>query len=221
MTPKQFEIDGIRYKTDEWGVVHQDPPAITQKYDVQYIQNRYDSIPDIVHEMSFLRTGFIKGVVGNFNTILDVGYGNGDFLRTQHLWNLRQVKTFGTDISGYPVPRRSTFYSWEELPGKQFDIVCFFDSFEHVPDHKFMEWLQAKWLALTVPWYMSEKGVGWFRQWKHRRPGEHIHHFSQVSLARMLKHYGYEFITSQDLEDGIRLARNGHENTFTAMYRKC
>ncbi len=214
------DLGDARYSVDHFGVVHQDPPTITQVYDIEYVRQRYDSIPEIVHEMSFLRSGFIKGVVGDYKSILDVGYGNGDFLRTQRLWNLHNVMRFGTDISGYPIPEACTFLSWEQLPACHFDVACFFDSFEHVPDHKFMEWLNANWLVFTIPWFHMELGLDWFRQWKHRRPGEHIHHFYPDSLTRMLGHYGYRFVASQDLEDGIRRVRNGHENTFTAVYKR-
>jgi hypothetical protein len=221
MIPKQFEIDGVRYVTDEWGVVHQDPPEITQVYDQAYVEKRYDTLPDHGRQMSFLRIGYLLGTLRNFQTVLDVGYGNGDFLATLHLWKAWHVECWGLDVSGYPLPDGCRAASREDLCGKSWDLVTFFDSFEHVAELGFISQMKARNIAITVPFcHVESMGLDWFRTWKHRRPGEHLHHFSKTSLVRFLFSQGYQVMAWQALEDGIRQPANGQENTFTAIFQR-
>lgn len=216
MIPEKFEIDGIGYATDRWGVVRQVDPAITQIYDLEYVQKRYDSIPEQVARMSFLRAGFIIGALGFVpRVVLDIGYGNGNFLDTMRLYG---CDCFGYDISGYPLNHGSKEIQWNDLKIKQFDIITFWDSLEHMPDLDFLAALRTAFIAVTVPWMPFNNGD--FASWKHRRPGEHLWHFTPLTLAAMMKHYGYKEKLSQSVEDAIRKSAR-HPNTFTAIYTKC
>lgn len=221
MIQKNFEIDGMRYVVDKFGAVHQDPPEITQTYDKAYVAKRYDSIPEAVRRMSFLRAGFIIGAVGPIHSLLDVGYGNGDFLSIWRLWASWSVDLWGLDISGYPLPKGSRQADMGQLEAWPWDLVTFFDSLEHMADLGFLRRMKARHVAMTIPWCRIENGIDWFRFWKHRRPGEHLHHFSPISLVRMMEDAGYKFMTYCSLEDAIRRPQNSHENTFTAVFRKC
>ena len=51
-------------------------------YDRQYIYDRYDTYGKLNDRMSFLRLGYVTGVVGSkISSIMDIGYGNGSFLK--------------------------------------------------------------------------------------------------------------------------------------------
>ena len=70
-----------------------------QKYDTEYITSRYNSYGEKGLQMSYLRLGVLLGVIPNkINSILDVGYGNSDFLSicTDTISNC-----FGHDITNY------------------------------------------------------------------------------------------------------------------------
>lgn len=210
-------IDGTSYIIDEFGVVHQDPPVVMERYDCDYVRTRYDSIPDKVREMSFLRIGWLVGAVKSFTSILDVGYGNGDFLRTLGLWSDWKLARYGFDVSGYPLPDGCE--SADSLRA-DVDVACFFDSLEHIPDlDEALSSLRANWIAVTAPWRPALTAFG---SWRHRRPGEHLHHFTPDSLARLMASKGYEAVIYREtLENALRPPQAGEErNTFTALYRR-
>ena len=53
-----------------------------QKYDVKYIDDRYNQYGEKGAQMAGLRLGHLLSVLDEKpNSILDVGYGNGDFLK--------------------------------------------------------------------------------------------------------------------------------------------
>ena len=53
-----------------------------QNYDKEYVDIRYNSYGEKGLQMSYLRLGFILGALKHTpSSILDVGYGNGDFLK--------------------------------------------------------------------------------------------------------------------------------------------
>lgn len=220
MMPSTFEIDGVGYEVDANGVICQRDMTVRQVYDREYVASRYDRIPETVRQMSFLRAGFVYGVCGQPRSLLDIGYGNGDFLAVWRLWSSLYVDLWGYDVSDYPVPETCRRANAEDLYGRRWDVVTAFDSIEHIPDISFLGKLEAKRLVVTVPWCHGELGLGWFRRWKHRRPGEHLRHFNPASLVMTMKLYGFSFLTYSALEDAIRQPDNSHENTFTAVFTK-
>lgn len=222
MIPEKFEIDGVGYVVDAWGVIHQTSLEVGQKYDRDYVRARYDTLPDRGRQMSMLRIGYLVGTLRCFQNVLDVGYGNGDFLAALRLWRAWHVQGWGLDVSGYPLPEGCQEACEEDLCGKSWDLVTFFDSLEHIPDLGFIRTLDARFVALTLPFCHADRlGIDWFKDWKHRRPGEHLHHFSLDSLTKFMRSRSFELISSQALEDAIRIPEGLIQNTFTAVYRQC
>ena len=215
--PDWFRIGEASYQVDEFGVIHQLQPFTMPSYDVGYVATRYDTIPEAVANISFLRAGFIAGVCGPVNTVLDVGYGNGGFLRAMQLTG---AQCSGCDVSHYPVPEGCEPVRWNEALGREWDLVTFFDSLEHLPSLNFLAQMQARWLAITVPCVAEEATPEWLAAWKHLRPGEHLHHFKMGALRRLLAHRGYERRAIGHPEDMIRRGMNGELNTFSAIFRK-
>ena len=70
------------YERLENGVIKQKNPK-PYVYDKDYVIKTYDSSYGIFCDMmSYLRLGYITGVIKNFpKTVLDIGYGNGAFLK--------------------------------------------------------------------------------------------------------------------------------------------
>jgi len=206
------------YKTDEFGNTHQ-IERHEFRYDPKYVQDRYDIIPEKCREMSRLRYKTLVESAGfKPHTILDVGYGNGSFLDECHA---NGCKTYGYDISTYPVsPEHSIIQSEKVLASLQFDAITFFDSLEHIPQHlEFLTKLKAKCIMVSVPWYHPELGEAWFSSWKHRRPDEHLHHFSRSGLIKMFDSIGFKCLETTDIEDQIRGEYSpGVENILTATF---
>ena len=93
-------------------------------YDPEYIEV-YNKYGDARIKMAWMRMGYITGVIGNPSTLIDVGYGNGDFLRAAREF----TECYGHDINDYPIPEGCRFMDdWKNFDG---DVMTFFDVLEH------------------------------------------------------------------------------------------
>lgn len=201
------ELDGLsRCACDH---IYQSTLAVTTHYDQKYIHDRYDAYPT-TEAMSYLRLGYLKSFCPK-GRLLDVGYGNGSFVKA--------ALKAGFDAYGNDVHHAD--YGVREVPldgHEQWDVVTFFDSLEHIPDFKAVRSLarRTKWLLISFP-----NRPRWFpykRDWKHYRPGEHLHYFTLCSLATLF--YTHTLYTAGDLEDVIRGALpGGEQNVQTALFK--
>lgn len=68
---------------------------------------------------------------------------------------------------------------------------------------------------------LGADGDAWFETWRMRLPNEHLHHFDRDSLVALLAHHGFECVTLNGFEDGIRL-RPGEAgpNILSGFFRK-
>jgi hypothetical protein len=202
------------YNIDEDGVIHQIEHA-PFVYDTEYVDSRYAGLPLLTDEMSHLRLGFIQGAVPTpITSILDVGYGTGDFLKLC----LKKIdQCFGNDLFSDRLPTGCKFV--EDLTEHHYDIITFFDSLEHFEDISFVKDLKCNYIAISVPWchYPNDE---WFENWKHRRTDEHLHHFNLDSLTNFMKRSGFEILNHDNIEDIIRKPTDSLPNILTAVFRK-
>ena len=195
-------------------------------YDTEYVDTRYNQYGVLCDMMSHLRYGFIVGSIGKIpNTILDVGYGNGSFLK---ITNNAGVKSYGTDVSNYPLDN-AEFVNFSDVKDKHFDVITFFDSIEHFESLDFVNDLNCSYICISVPncnynMIASTQGDSvadkYFEAWKHRRENEHIWHFDINSLPNTMKQYGYTAINSVYIEDIIRKPADSYHNILTMMFKK-
>lgn len=180
-------------------------------YDADYSRARYDRY-GTTRAMSRLRFDLAEKLFA-FQSVLDVGYGNGDFLK----YCLEQGKDcFAWDVADYPLPKE--IVRLDSVNAQPVDLVTFFDSLEHNPTADlflFLESIPAKNILISLPW-CHFPSPAWFLEWKHRRENEHLHHFSAAGLLRTLELAGYEPIYIGSPEDGIRGRLNGRANILTA-----
>lgn len=200
------------YERDHFGVIYQvEREPFT--YDIEYVDTRYSKAP--VEQMSALRFGHIAGVLGKIpESILDVGYGSGDFLKF--------ATNLLTDVNGYDVPPAfpvSGVTSVDSLYSRQYDLVTFFDSLEHFEDPSEIRNLNCNFVHISVPWchYFSDE---WFDNWKHRRPNEHLWHFNPESLGAFMASLGFEMMGYCNVEDMIRKSTGNWKNILSATFRK-
>lgn len=203
------------YIVDDNGIVkqlHKDEMV----YDDSYVQNRYNMY-DTTRQMSYLRLGNLLGLLGPDvpKRLLDVGYGNGDFLITAS----RVVeKCFGFDVPpAYPLP--DEIETVDSLYDREYDVVCFFDSLEHFEDIYEIKNLKTRYIYISVPWchYQSDE---WFEGWKHRRPNEHLWHFNLDALINFMRSIDYQYIHHSSIEDLIRKPQGDLPNILTGLFRK-
>ncbi len=183
-------------------------------YNNDYVSNSYDKYGEKTNYMSFLRLGYLIGTIGRIpKSILDVGYGNGSFLKS---CSDIIPNCYGNDISNYELPKNIQFI--DDITSKHFDVISFFDSLEHFEDINFVKNLNCNYIIISVPWCHNVSDE-WFFKWKHRRPDEHIYHFNEISLNNFMTDNGYELINFTNVEDTIRKSEQ-NLNILTCVFKK-
>src|SRR5262245_29108755 len=95
--PASFAVDGTDYEYDSGRGICRQSAYETIVYDNQYIDDRYNTYGELGPRISYLRLGYLLGTLGSVpHSILDVGYGNGDFLRV--------ASTTVSVAKGYDIP---------------------------------------------------------------------------------------------------------------------
>jgi hypothetical protein len=203
------------YEEVDYGLIKQlDPKPFD--YGFEY-SNNYVKLGVLGLQMAHLRYGFIRGALGDvkIDSVLDVGYGNGDFLKVA----AKDISgCFGTDISNeYPVPPDCSFV--DRVDSQHYDLITFFDSLEHMHDISFVESLKCSFVCISLPWchYHSDE---WFDTWKHRKPDEHIWHFNDKSLVSYMDAMGFDPLCISNIEDVIRKGVDSFENILTGVFKK-
>lgn len=186
-----------------------------QTYDNHYVDVRYNTYGIKGPQLSGVRLAYLITKINlTPKSILDVGYGNGDFLRAC----LHSIENcYGNDVSGYPIPDGAIFI--EDIFSKHFDVICFFDVLEHFEEIDFIKKLNCKYFYISLPWchYFSDE---WFTNWKHRRPDEHLWHFNEKSLTNFMEEMGYDLIDISNIEDTIRTTKESYPNILTGIFQK-
>lgn len=202
------------YDINEDGVIYQiDKNAFP--YDKEYVENSYvNRLGELSNYMAYLRLGYIIGHIGIPYSIMDVGYGDGSFLKACK----KIIPTCaGNDISKYEIPEGCEFVS--NITDRYFQVITFFDCLEHFENIDFVSSLQCKYLVLTVP-YCHYHNKEWFKEWHHRKPDEHLWHFNLDSLNNFMKRMGYNLSNHSQLEDVLRNKLGNEQNTLTCIYKK-
>jgi len=168
----------------------------TQVYDAAYVAERYDRYTT-TERMSQLRLRMLESVLtlfdldtevgGNRNhyqRLLDVGYGNGSFIRHACAsgWS-----AFGHDVNDteYEGVRRV----WLPIGSRancRYRVVTFFDCLEHFETLSEIREISrmTDWIFISIPappyvWWTSPN------TWRHYRPGEH-HFYPEISALPTL-----------------------------------
>ena len=186
-----------------------------QSYNVEYVSERYNTYGEKGLQMAYLRLGYLLGSIDEeIKSVLDVGYGNGDFLKVCS--DIIQ-NCYGNDISNYPLPDKCVFV--EDIFENEYDVTCFFDSLEHFEKIEFVSKLKSKYIYISLPW-CHNKSDEWFSNWKHRREDEHLWHFNDESLVNFMLEMGYKKVRISNVEDAIRKPINEDKNILTGLFKK-
>lgn len=202
------------YNKDQFGVIHQ-TTFDRYHYNSEYVTH-YNEYKILTQYMGFLRLGYICGAIGKFNSVLDVGFGNGAFLKAAETM---PVKAGGYDVfNNTCLPEKCVRVS--DITSDPWDVITFFDSLEHFETLDFIKELKCNYIVISVPWCHFPEDDIWFLNWKHRKPNEHLHHFNDISLENMMNHYGYTKVCSSNIEDSIRVSNTDMPNILTAIFKK-
>lgn len=179
-------------------------------------KTHYDSLGDLTEKISFLRIGYLLGVIGIPRSLLDFGYGNGAFLSVARI---AIQKCYGYEIKDYPIPESVTRIN--SFNHSYYDVVTFYDSLQYCTTIDFVRSLKCSFVVITVPECHRPTDTEWFINWKHRRPDEHFYHFTRNALIQFMAENGFSCISIGNPEDIIR--GNGHDdesNIMTGIFKK-
>jgi hypothetical protein len=202
----------INYELIFRGWLYQLPTDSIQKYDENYV-SRYNLFDDTLQRMRYVHCSSYF----NFDSVLDIGYGNGDFLK---VCKEHGKVCYGNDISGYALPEGIHFTEDRNI---EVDLVTFFDCLEHFPDRNLediLSSLKCKYLCITVPWCHDLDNMDNFLNWRHRKPNEHFHHFDVKGLSTLLNMSGFDIVNVSSFEDAIRSNKGQLPNILTILAKK-
>jgi len=136
--------------------------------------------------------------------ILDYGCGVGWFRAFKPDKNLI-VDTY--DVGNYPQTG---------INEMEYDLICFWDSLEHIPNLDEINWLltRTEFVAISIPIFLGDMQQEEFRKWKHYRPNEHLHYFTLQTLANFFEERGFEMFEKNQNECPPR------EDVWSILYRR-
>lgn len=209
------------YALDQFGTLYQikqAPFVYSETYANIYNIKRSDRLDS-------MRTSFATSTYKTIfkiapMSLLDMGFGNGDFLRkASEVFD----QCFGYDIvKEQPMPDGCKRI---DDPFKQYaDVATFWDSLEHFPDpYGTIQRLRAKFVCVSAPYchWKSHEDDEWLQNWRHLKPNEHLYHFTPQSLRRMMESLGYKCIVENAVfEDEVRIGPDDKQNIFSAAYKR-
>ncbi len=176
-------------------------------YDLAYL-NEYKAraSTELGHRIYQARWRFIQQHLEQ-GSVMDIGCGPGAF----HTSAPPGFKAFGYDVNPYSEFR-------EKIAGK-FDALTMWDVIEHLPNiyDTLAEW-DFDWLFLCTP--NIDEAPADVRQFKHWKPGEHLHYFNEKALSAVLECAGYQVIDSNFDEGALRNPSNPREILSIAARRR-
>lgn len=168
-------------------------------YGLNYFEHMLRKMSATAEDVCSKRWDFIKET--NARTILDYGCGVGWFraFRPPDL----VVNTY--DIGSYPQTG---------ILETKYDLICFFDSLEHVPDLRILDWIWSRtnFVAVVIPikpdYVLMEK-------WKHYRPpDEHANYFTLSSIHEFFHKRNFQLIKYNQCECPPR------EDVWSILYKR-
>jgi hypothetical protein len=179
--------------------IFQWPPEVTASYNYDYVHSRYDQY-ETAGVMSHLRLGLVA-MLAKGPHLLDVGYGNGDFIK---LAEKVGFKAWGNDVHGQGARYLVKETKLDAMPYRvrKWDVVTFFDSLEHFPYLAPIKELNNRCTSVVVSVPARPLTFPDDLNWKHYRPGEHLHYFTIDSLNRLF--YPKKVIHVSSIEDVVR-----------------
>lgn len=142
-------------------------------YDIDYYENLLRRYSRTAEEICRIRWDWIAEL--NPKSVLDYGSGVGWF----RAYRPKGVVCHSYDIGPYPQTG---------MKAQVYDVVCFFDVLEHIPDFGIIEPVMR--LANNVATSLPIRN-GDLAGWMHFKPGEHLHYFTEEMLSAFMAEYGF------------------------------
>jgi len=150
------------------------------KYDCEYFYNMLRLYSKTAEHICNVRWNFVKEIKPD--TVLDYGSGCGFF----KAFAPKDISVDTFDIMPVPITG---------ITRDRYDLVTFWDVLEHIPDFNVIIPVLSltSYVAVTVP--IKPPRMKW-KNYKHYKPLEHIHHFTEESLETLFDSFGFSMIRS-------------------------
>jgi len=181
-----------------WQYDIKDKFEYNEKY-LDYYKNLYEKDSLLV---TFLRMDMIYSYIikddKTCETLLDVGFGLGTFLK--------RFEKHGLTCYGYDVHGVDVGVKWIDIKktSLKFDIVTAFDSIEHMTFSEIdvLFGLNTKYIVISTP--SAPKSIGFYPNWRHYKPNEHLCYFNEGTLERLMNKKGFKVLYRGFDEDTVR-----------------
>lgn len=144
-------------------------------------------------------------------TLLDVGIGDGAFLRA--LEGVRWIQRFGADVNPAGIAYLEEHGQLGSIDDDQYDVVTFWDSLEHIRDPRWALRSAAHVALVSIPIFANVEHVLASR---HYRPDEHCWYFTRAGFCAFADREGFDVVDVLATETA--LGRDGIE-TFVLIRR--
>jgi len=147
-------------------------------YDIEYFDGLLRNNSQYAEKISRIRWDFIKDM--HPKIVLDYGSGVGWF----RAFKPKDIVVDTYDIANYPQTG---------IKHEHYDVICFWDVFEHIPDFSVLVKLleNTSYIAFSLP--MKPKNIEWM-SWKHFKPLEHLHYYDLELLDATLMFFNFKRI---------------------------
>jgi len=147
-------------------------------YNLGYYEIMLRQNSGTAEKINKIRWDFVKEI--NPKVVLDFGCGVGWF----RAWRPEGIEVDTHDIG--PFPQTGIVHI-------EYDLITLWDVFEHLPNFDLIWRLldKSKYCALSIPVLPKGKRLD---TWKHFKPGEHLHYFTEEQLDMLFGRYGFEKI---------------------------
>jgi hypothetical protein len=148
-------------------------------YDLQYFEKMLRQNSKTAEEICKIRWEFIRSCG---QRVLDYGSGVGWF---------RAFRPEDKEVDSYDIGP----YPQTGIRNNSYDVICLWDVLEHLPSFEEMEdiFTQTSYVAVSIPIKPAKTKI---ENWKHFKPGEHLHYFTVESLDAFFKKYDFKKVKS-------------------------
>jgi len=166
------------------------------QYDVNYYYNLLKAYTPTAQKINEIRWNFLEEYfpfgchvyheLKGFH-ILDYGCGVGWFAAFKPSW-VTSMETY--DVM--PVPQTG-------MTREKYSIITLWDVLEHIPDFTYLAPIleRTHYVVLTIP--MKPPKVKW-EDWKHFKPGEHLHYYTEDLLQSLFRIYDFHLLAKEMTE---------------------